>query len=219
MYKYLEDLEPIPLQDLDIRAFIPLQEDEDGPLVKIQFSLDTPYLKRDFNLDLIIWNLNEDNLEQTERVVRYVLENFNKLFETGWTALYYHLCKVDDEVAKHTLQEFFVEQVDFESPYYGIQLELNCEHLKDGQARYCFVVSTICDCYKWMIADVDMRVYMNGNWVCGFNDNNDDCQMQASLEVCETCLFNGMRETLARCYEQMERDGFQFAEPFEGDRL
>lgn len=93
------------MQDLDIRAFIPLQEDKGGPLVKIRFSLDTPYLKRNFNLDLIIWNLNEDNLERTERVVRYVLKNFNKLFETGWTALYYHLCKVDDQVADHTLQE------------------------------------------------------------------------------------------------------------------
>lgn len=26
------------------------------------------------------------------------------------------------------------------------------------------------------------------------------------------------RETVARCYEQMERDGFQFAEPFKESR-
>ena len=88
MYIYLDDRAPIGLKDLDIKQFIPLQEDEDGPLIKVQFSLDTPYLKRDFNLDLVIWNLNKDNLEQTEQVVRYVLKNFNKLFETSWTALY-----------------------------------------------------------------------------------------------------------------------------------
>ena len=204
------------MQDLDIRAFIPLQEDKGGPLVKIRFSLDTPSLKRNFNLDLIIWNLNEDNLERTERVVRYVLKNFNKLFETGWTALYYHLCKVDDQVADHTLQEFFVEQVDFDSPYYEIQMEFNCEHMEDGQARYCFVVSTTCDCYKWMIAEDNMRVYMNGNIACGFNDNNDDGQMQESLEVCG--MFYGMGKMLAKVYEQMERDGFQFAEPFKESR-
>ena len=115
MYIYLDDRAPIGLKDLDIKQFIPLQEDEDGPLIKVQFSLDTPYLKRDFNLDLVIWNLNKDNLEQTEQVVRYVLKNFNKLFETSWTALYYQLRRFDDRVAEHTLQEFFVEQIDFES--------------------------------------------------------------------------------------------------------
>lgn len=184
-----------------------------GAQVKVRFSLDTPYLKRDFNLDLIIWNLNEANLEQTERVVRYVLNNFNKLFETGWTTLYRHLRKVDvyGRVAEHTIQEFFVEQIDFECPYYQIQLEMNCDHLEDGQARYCFVVSTTCDYYKWMIADDDMRVYMNGNRACGFNDNNDNRQMQESLEDCE--MFYGMGALLEEHYTEMEGEGFQFAEP------
>ena len=213
MYIDSDDRAPIGLEELDIRQFIPLQEDEAGPLVKIRFSLDTPYLKRDFNLDLIIWNLNEDNLERTEHVVRYALKNFNKLFESGWTALYYQLRRVDDRVAEHTLQEFFVEQIDFESPYYEIQIEINCDHLEDGQARYCFVVSTTCDCYKWMIADDDMRVYMIGNRACGFNDNNDDGQMQDSLENC--ALFYEVGQP---AYEAMVRDGFQFAEPFEGLR-
>lgn len=213
MYAYIEDMQPIALEELNIREFIALQESGRGPLVKVRFSLDTPWLKRDFNLDLIIWNLSEDNLEHTERVVRYVLENFNRLFETGWSALYYYLRKVDDRTAEHTLQEFFVEQIDFGSSYYTIQLELNCEHLKDGQARYCFVVSTTSDYRKWMIADDNMRVYMNGNRACGFNDNNDDGQMRESLENCE--MFYGMGRMLAEGYEQMERDGFRFAEPFE----
>ena len=213
MYIYLDDRAPIGLEDLDIRQFIPLQEDEAGPLVKVRFSLDTPYLKRDFNLDLVIWNINEDNLEQTEQVVHYVLKNFNKLFETGWTALYYQLRRCDDRVAAHTLQEFFVEQIDFESPYYEIQIEINCDHLEDGQARYCFVVSTTCDCYKWMIADDNMRVYMIGNRAGGFNDNNDDGQMRDSLENC-TMFY----ETGRTACEAMVQDGFLFAEPFEESR-
>lgn len=212
MHIYLDDRAPIGLKDLDIKQFIPLQEDEDGPLIKVQFSLDTPYLKRDFNLDLVIWNLNKDNLEQTEQVVRYVLKNFNKLFETSWTALYYQLRRFDDRVAEHTLQEFFVEQIDFESPYYEIQIEINCDHLKDGQARYCFVVSTTCDYRKWMIAEDNMRVYMIGNRACGFNDNNDDGQMQESLEDCE--MFYGMGKLLEEHYAAMEAEGFRFAAPF-----
>lgn len=209
---YVENMEPIGLEELDIRTLIPLQESEDGALVKVRFSLDTPYLKRDFVLDLIIWNLTQDNLERTERVVRYVLNNFNKLFETGWTALYRYLRKVDCRVAEHTVQEFFVEQIDFESSYYQIQLELNCDHLEDGQARYCFVVSTTCDYRKWMIADDNMRVYMNGNRACGFNDDNDDGQLRYDLEDCE---FYGMSPVLAEHYAKMEAEGFQFAEPFE----
>ena len=211
---YVEDMEPIGLEELDIRTFIPLQESEDGPLAKLRFFLDTPYLKRDFSLDLIIWNLTEENLDRAERVVRYVLKNFNKLFETGWTALYRYLRKVDCRVAEHTVQEFFVEQIDFESSYYQIQLEINCGHLEDGQARYCFVVSTTCDYRKWMIADDNMRVYMIGNKACGFNDNNDDGQMQYDLEDCE---FYGMGPMLAEHYAELESEGFRFAEPFGGD--
>lgn len=196
------------MEELNIRKLIGSNE----PLIKLEFSLDTAYLKHDFNLDLIIWNLSEDNLDQTERIVRYVLKNFGKLFETGWTALYHHLCKVDPNTAKHTLQEFFTEQVDFDSPYYTIQLEINCDHQNDGQARYCFVVSTVCSYNKWMISDDNMRVYMNGNRACGFNTDNDDGQMREAFENCG--MFYGMEKMPAKCYEQMERDGFQFAEPF-----
>lgn len=211
---YSQDKQPIALEELNIRDFIPLQEEDGGPLVKVRFSLDTPYLKRDFDLDVIIWNLTEENMDRTERVVRYVLNHFGKLFETGWVALYRHLCKVDvyGRTAEHTVQEFFVEQIGFDSPYYQIQLEINCGHLEDGQARYCFVVSTTCDYRKWMIADDDMRVYMIGNKACGFNDNNDDGQMQGSLEDCE--MFYGMGKLLEEHYAAMEAEGFRFAAPF-----
>lgn len=215
MYKDLADSEPVALKDLDIRQFMMLQKDG-SPLVKIPFFLDTAYLKRDFILDLVIWNLSENNLEQTEKVVYYVLNHFGKLFETGWTALYYYLCEVDPEVADHTIQEFFVEQVDFENSCYTIQLEMNCDHLEDGQARYCFVVATTCDYRKWMIAADDMRVYMTGNKACGFNDNNDDSQMRGNLKACG--MFYGMGPELAGGYQKMEQSGFQFAEPFEETR-
>lgn len=211
---YAEDMQPIALEELDIRQFIPLQKSDNGPLVKVRSSLDTPHLKQDFDLDLIIWNLTEENLERTEKVVRYVLKNFNKLFETGWTVLYRYLCHDKyDHTKDHTVEEFFTEQIDFESSYYTIQLEINCGHLEDGQARYCFVVSTTCDYRKWMIADDNMRVYMIGNRACGFNDNNDDGQMRESLEDC--AMFYGMGQMLAGDYEKMEAEGFQFAEPFE----
>lgn len=36
MHKYLDDREPVALEELDIRQFISLQEEE-GPLVKIPF--------------------------------------------------------------------------------------------------------------------------------------------------------------------------------------
>ena len=208
---YAENKQPLPLDELDIRQFVSLQESGEGPLVKVSFSLDTPYLKKDFNLDLIIWNLTEDRLERTERVLRYVLKNFGRLFETGWTALYHHLCGlIYSETANHTVKEFYEEQIDFENPYYTIQLEINCDHLEDGQPRYCFVVATTDG--DWMIADDDMRVYMLGNKACGLNDNNDDGQMRGSLEDCE--MFYGMGQMLAKCYEKMEADGFQYAEPF-----
>ena len=145
-----------------------------------------------------------------------MLKHFNRLFETGWTALYHYLCKIEPypSTAEHTAEEFFVEQVDFENPYYTIQLEINCEHLKDGEARYCFVVATVSDCGRWMIADDNMRVYMVGNKACGFNDNNDDSQMREPFEEC--CeIFYRMGRMLAEYYDAMEAAGFQFAEPIE----
>lgn len=70
-------MQPLALEELDIHKFIGSNE----PLIKLGFSLDTAYLKQDFNLDLIIWNLSEDNLERTERIISYILKNFGKLFE------------------------------------------------------------------------------------------------------------------------------------------
>lgn len=216
MYRDLEDCKPISLQELDMRQFIMLQKD-DVPLVKIRFSLDTAYLKRDFILDLVIWNLSEDNLEQTKKVVYYVLNHFSKLFETGWSTLYYYLCEIESKMAEHTIQEFFAEQVDFDNPYYTIQLEINCDHLEDEQARYCFVVATTCSSGKWMISDDNMRVYMIGNKACGMNSDNDDCQMMGDLEECG-CFYNDLALKFAEICKKMEQNGFQFAEPFEETR-
>ena len=207
---YAQDKSSIALEELDIRQFMVLEKNDEEPLVKVQFSLDTTYLKQYFDLDLIISNLSEDNLERTEKLVHYVLKNFNKLFETGWTALYYDRCSVDAETAEHTLREFFEEQIDFEYPYYTIQLEINCDHLADGVARYCFVVATTRD--AWMISGDNIRVYMKGNKACGFNTNNDDCQMLVSLENCK--MYYEL-QNLTKEYEKMDQDGFQYADPFE----
>lgn len=217
---YAKDKKPITLDEIDWNQFMELQRNkaEAGPLIKIPFSINTPYLQKDFNLDLIIWNLSDDRMEITQKVVRYVLQNFNKLFETGWTALYYYLMNVDPGVAEHTLAEFYREQVDFESPYYSIQLEINSAHLADGTARYCFVVSTVCEYDKWMISDDDMRVYMVDNKCCKFDTNNDDMQMtddNISYLYGDDQIQLQMKNSLSTEYEKMEREGFQYAVSFQ----
>ena len=67
-----------------------------------------------------------------------------------------------------------------------------------------------------MIADDNMRVYMTGNKACGFNDDNDDCQMMGDLKECG--MFYEMGFQLAEGYKKMEQSGFEFAEPFEETR-
>ncbi len=88
-------------------------EDDWQPKATIPFFLDTPYLKREFPLDIVVWNLTEDTLDITKKVVEYVLSNFNKLFETAWTGLYYFCCAyMDDEVINnHSLTEFYQDPV------------------------------------------------------------------------------------------------------------
>lgn len=211
---YAKNKQPIKLEELDYQQFITLRQNNEEPLIKLLFSINTPYLQRDFYLDLIIWNLSDDNMEITKKVVYYVLKNFSKLFETGWTALYHYscLCNIGD-VAEHTLKEFYEEQIDFEYPYYSIQLEINCEHLSDGAARYCFVVATISDYQKWMISDDNMRVYMNGNKACSYNTNNDDTQILDDLEDCHMMYEAG--GMMDKAYEKMNADHFQYAEIFD----
>ena len=99
---------------LDWKNFMELQAKDVCPKISFPFLLDTPYLRKNFNLDLIIWNLSDDNLAITKKVVNYVLQNFNKLFETAWTALYHFLCScaacgiaISDEIDKGTLSEFY----------------------------------------------------------------------------------------------------------------
>lgn len=216
---YAKNKKPVALEELDWNQFIKLQrrfeETGEGPLMKIPFSLNTPYLQKDFHLDLIIWNLSKDKMELVQKVVFYVLQNFNKLFETGWTVLYYESINFDPEIAEHTLSEFYKEQIDFESSYYSIQLEINSDHLTDGIARYCFVVSTVCNYRKWMISDDDMRVYMVDNKCCKFDTNNDDMQM---TEMNINFLYGNaeqVKKIFSTEYKKMEQEGFQYAESFQ----
>ncbi|MDE7432234.1 MAG: hypothetical protein K2N34_10030 [Lachnospiraceae bacterium] len=202
-------------KEVDWETFMLYEEMElNYPKISIPFSIKEPYLLKEFNLDLIIWNLSSENLKITKAVVSYVFHNFNKLFETAWTALYYYLCDVEPypDVANHTLREFYEEQIDFESSYYSIQLEINSEHLSDGMARYCFVVKTVCDYRKWMISNDDMRVYMVGNKGCGFDTNNDDLQILGDYEF----LYENSdsQEIFEKVYEKMSCENFVFAEPF-----
>lgn len=214
---YAKNKEPVKFDELDWNQFINLQKANQGPLMKIPFSINTPYLQRDFNLDLIIWNLSDKNMEITKKVVHYVLQNFNKLFETGWTVLYHQLCENEPypDVANHTLAEFYTQQIDFESPYYSIQLEINSEHLTDGAARYCFVVSTTCSCNGWMISDDDMRIYMVDNKCQGLNTNNDDMQM---VEYDVNFLYGDearISKMFSKEYQIMEQEGFAYAKAFQ----
>ncbi len=217
---YAENKKAIPLKELNWNEFINLQknEEEEGPLIKIPFSINTPYLQKQFDLDLIIHNLSNDTIELGKKIVSYVLQNFNKLFETGWTLLYYYLCDVEayPDIANHTLSEFYKE-IDFDSPYYSIQLEINIEHLKDGIARYCFVVSTACD--EFMISDDDMRVYMVDNKCKNFDTNNDDTQMLGEWEEMGSLYGDDndeeWMEYLSEKYRKMEQEGFEYAESFQ----
>lgn len=223
MYVYEEDRKPIPLDELDWNTFIKLQageidcpEEVEGiPLVKIPFTINTPYLQKDFILDLIVWNLSAETMEITQKTTSYVLQNFDKLFETGWTLLYHYLCDIEPDTAQHTLAEFYREQIDFSSPYYSIQLEINSECLMDGIARYCFIVTTACGFGKWMISDDDMRAYMIDNKCRRFDTNNDDTQM---IE-CEVSVFDAEAEdwndVLEEPYKKMERENFQYVESFQ----
>lgn len=76
---------------LDWNKLIDFEENNtmDIPKLSIPFFLDTSCLKREFTLDIVVWNLTAANLEQTKKVVYYILENFNRLFETAWTAHYH----------------------------------------------------------------------------------------------------------------------------------
>ncbi len=212
---YEKDKKVIPLEELDWTELVEMQKEDSsgvGILVKLPGSLNTPYLKKDFDLDLIIWNISDDKVENVKKVVHYVYANFDKLFETGWTLLYHHLCPLDSNVAEHSLEDFFVDQIDFESPYYSVQLEINCDHLEDGEARYCFVVATACGYKKWMISDDDMRMYMVNNKCRSFETNNDDMQID---EYSQEYLYSENKEFGKTAYEKMEEADFQYAIPFE----
>lgn len=197
--------------ELNWNEFIQLQEKKEYPKISIPFSLNTPYLQKDFSLDLLIWNLSDENLEITKKVVFYVLSNFNKLFETAWTAIYYRLLLMDwSPMDGHTLSEFYQEKINFESPYYTIQLEINSEHLIDGTARYCFVVSTSDD-----VSEDNLRCYMVNNQCWATDTNNDDMQMLMGFEFREKLYQNPVsKEFFMKAYEKMSEENFKYAESF-----
>lgn len=184
------------------------------PKETIPFVLNTPHLQRDFQLDILIWNLTPENLTMTQKAVQYVLNHFNKLFETAWTALYYYLCSIgiNSETSRHTLTEFYQQQIDFSGPYYTIQLEINSSHLTEGKARYCFIVSTVCSYQKWMISDDDMRIYMDGNRPYGFDTNNDNQILTENWNL--LCGGGAAKDILDKVFRIMKENNFQYAPSF-----
>lgn len=187
---------------LDLNKLIDYKgsSEEWEPKLRLPFSLDTEYIKRDFPLDIVVWRLTSENLEQTQRVVRYILENFSRLFETAWTA-FYHMYENNVDC---TLDEFF-QKIDFEpSLYYTIRIEINSDSLADGEARYHFVVHTDAE-----LSDDDIRLYMRDNQCCAADTNNDSGVIQESADFGD--LYNqeaaeAVRKVFEKAYEKMKQE-------------
>ena len=184
-----------------------LIDSDDTPKLSIPFSLDTTHLKQEFTLDIVVWHLTTERLEQTQKVVNYILENFNRLFETGWTALYYFY--IDN--AHCSLTEFY-QKIDFEYPYYTIRVELNCDYLMDGIARYHFIAATDDN-----LSDDNIRLYMRDNKCWGCDTNNDGVAILGSANYEDLYIpdaAEGMRKAFEKVNAKLEAEQFLFAKPF-----
>ncbi len=195
--------------EFDWDKLIHYDEDEtmDEPKQSIPFSLDTTYLKQEFTLDFVVWNLKRENLEQTKKVVQYILDNFNGLFETAWTAFYYFYYDNLD----CTLPEFY-QMIDFENPYYTIRVEINSDYLMDGIARYHFVAAT-----DENLSDDDIRLYMRDNKCWAADTNNDGTAILVSAnfeDIYIPEMIEGERKAFERVYEKMEEEQFPFVKSF-----
>lgn len=191
--------------DLNLENLMEIKKGE--PKISIPFSLDAEYLKKDFTLDIVVWKLKAENLRRTRRVVRYVLENFNKLFKTAWTALYnYYYNNI-----QCTLPEFF-QMISFDSPRYSIRVEINSDFLSDGAARYHFVVKTE-DC----LSGDDIRLYMRDNKCCACDTNNDDAAILVSAnfeDIYIPEMAKAVEKSFEKQYEKMTREQILLAPPF-----
>lgn len=194
--------------DLDWNKLIDFKENnnEEEPKLSVPFYLSTTYLKREFILDIVIWNMAATNLIQTQNVVRYILRNFNKLFETAWTA-YYYINNADC-----TLFEFY-QKIDFEQlDYYTIRLEINSNFLMDDIARYHIVVAT-----DIQLSDDDIRLYMKDNKCWGYDTNNDGVAILSSANYEDLFIpevVEHMKKNFEKQYIKMEKEHFLFAESF-----
>ena len=183
-------------------------DEEYEPKLRFPFSLDTAYLKQDFTLDIVVWNLKVENLEQTKKVIHYILTNFNKLFETAWIAFYYWYSDNTD----CTLAEFF-RQVDFESSdYSAIRVELNSDYLTDGTARYHFVVHT-----DDSLSEDDIRLYMRDNKCCASDTNNEGMAILSSANFADfygSEAAEAVMKGFEKQYEKMESEQVLLAPSF-----
>ncbi len=193
--------------NLDYEKLLDIKKGE--PKMSVPFSLDTEYLKQDFTLDIVVWKLKAENLERTKRVVRYILENFNRLFETAWTALYHYYF----EQIQCNLPEFF-RMISFDSPRYSIRVEINSDYLSDGVARYHFVVKT-----EDSLSEDDIRLYMQGNKCCACDTNNDDAAILVSAnfeDIYIPEMTKAVEKGFEEQYQKMAREQVLLAPPFKG---
>lgn len=178
------------------------------PKLRVPFSLDTIHLRQEFALDIVVWNLTSANLEQTKKVVYYILANFSRLFETAWTAHYHYYF---DNV-HCTLAEFY-QKIDFEHPdHYTIRLELNSNYLTDNIARYHFVVATDND-----LSEDNIRLYMRDNkcWGCDTNNEGMAILISANYEdVLIPEIAAAVEKDFEKIYAKMEEEQFLFAKSF-----
>jgi hypothetical protein len=193
--------------ELNWKKLIDFVENDKGdkPSLRIPFSLDATHLKREFNLDIVVWNLTPTNLEQTKKVVYYILENFDRLFETAWTASYHYY----SYNLNCTLAEFY-QKIDFEhSDYYTIRLELNSNYLTDNVARYHFVVATDDD-----LSEDDIRLYMRDNKCWGCDTNNESMAILISANYEDMSMpevVAAVKVDFEKIYTKMEKEQFPFA--------
>lgn len=209
---YSEIDKSVKYEELDWNWYME-EENEYEPLQKVDFHFETPYFSMDTKLNIILWNLSEENINQTKKVISYILNNFSKLFETAWLTARNYLLLVEPGgvVSERSEEDFYREQIAIKSPCNELQIDINCKHIEKGQAYYCFVVPTICDYKKWMISDDDLRLFMISNQCVKVDTNNVDDVLSYSGEPVEYQVENQIFE---KANLMLKESGFDYAEEF-----
>ena len=107
-----------------------------------KIDLENDYEKEQILVQFIFLRIQPKQIEIAEHTVDYIIKNFSKLYQTAIsTFAYYNELSFpsDEERGKRSLKEFFgLIQKRYDVKCYVI---INCKHVKDGLARYSFVVN------------------------------------------------------------------------------